>query len=268
MSAFHFTLRAPTPFRLDLSPLLPERLLGMSEAEIAALPAASGRHAPRLGDLFAIRLGDEPELVLEGTDCRCDRIGYAMSGGKIRCEGEAGFELGRKMSGGRIEVAGSTGPFAASGLRGGEIVIEGAAGDFLGAPRPGETEGMAGGVVLVRGQAGARAADRLRRGLMVIEGGCGDYAGARMIAGTLVVLGPAGAMAGYLMRRGTLFAPARDLPPTFVETAPTGAVFRALLARTLASLSPRAAEFVAGGSFRRFAGDLAALGKGEAFVAA
>jgi formylmethanofuran dehydrogenase subunit C len=265
MSAFCLTLRAPAPARLDLSALLPERLTSLSEAEIAALPLGEGLVC---GDLFRIRRGDEPSLVLEGTDERCDRIGAGMTAGEIRCEGEAGAELGRHMRGGRLLVAGGAGPFAASGLRGGEIVIAGRAGEGLGAPRMGESEGMAGGLVIVRGGAGARAGDRMRRGVLVIEGECGDFAASRMIAGTLILTGRAGRLPGYLMRRGTLIAPALDLPPTFVETGESSSVFRALLARHLAPLSPAAAALLARPRLRRFMGDLAALGLGEALLAA
>lgn len=268
MSAFRLTLRAAPPCRLDLSALLPERLLGLSEAAIAALPLGEGPDAPRCGDFFRLTRGEAAELILEGTDERCDRIGAGMTAGRIRCEGTAGAELGRFMRGGRIEVGGSAGPFAASGLQGGEILIGGSAGEGLGAPRMGEREGMAGGFVLVRGAAGARAADRMRRGVIVIEGDCGDFAASRMIAGTLIVAGRMGRLAGVLMRRGTLIAPAPALPPTFVETAESGAVFRALLARHLEALSPAAARLLRAPRLRRFMGDLAAPGLGEVLVPA
>ena len=91
-----------------------------------------------------------------------------------------------------------------------------------------------------------------------------------MIAGTVVVCGGAGAMPGSLMRRGTVLlggaVPA--LLPSFVPVGQAeGGVFRALLARALESLSPAAAA-LAQAPARRFAGDMASLGKGEILVAA
>jgi formylmethanofuran dehydrogenase subunit C len=129
-------------------------------------------------------------------------------------------------------------------------------------------QGMRGGLIIVRGRAGDRAGDRMRRGIIVIEKDAGDYAGSRMIAGTLAVLGSTGRLPGYLMRRGSLFlAEPPSLSPTFL---PCGA-FQFGFARVFADhLKPqsRAAARLLRGSFERYAGDMAVLGKGEVLVAA
>jgi formylmethanofuran dehydrogenase subunit C len=71
------------------------------------------------------------------------------------------------------------------------------------------------------------------------------------------------------MRRGTVLlgGEAPKLLPTFVPVreAP-GGVFAALLARTLGAVSPGAAA-LARMPARRFAGDMASLGKGEILLA-
>ena len=130
----------------------------------------------------------------------------------------------------------------------------------------GESAGMRGGFVIVRGSAGARAGDKLRRGTIVIEGDAGEYAGSRMIAGTLIVCGTAGALPGYLVRRGTLvLSRPAALPPTFIDCGVHELVALRLLSAFLEPSSARAASLLRK-DLRRFAGDMAVLGKGEIFM--
>jgi formylmethanofuran dehydrogenase subunit C len=263
MTALRFTLRAEPAQRLDLSPLTPDRLRGLDRAAIERLPLNTTRAPVVVADLFRIRPGDPEEIIIEGGSARLDKLGAGMSGGSLLLDGDAGLHVGLAMSGGTLAIRGSTGPFAASGLKGGVLEIAGDAGDDLGGPLPGQRTGQRGGVVVVRGSTGDRAGDRMRRGVMIVEGGAGEAAGCRMIAGTLVICGQAGGLAGYLMRRGTLVLGQGAQPlPTFVPTGPAGAVFARLLGRALRPFSRRAARLIAAPS-RRFAGDMAALGKGE-----
>ena len=147
--------------------------------------------------------------------------------------------------------------------------IGGDAGDFLGGPLAGETEGMAGGVDPRRAAAGARAGDRMRRGFILIEGEAGDYAGSRMIAGTLAIGGRAGALPGYLMSRGTILLAggAAEMAPTFLDCGAFELVAARLIAAHVETISARLGAAFRG-PLRRYAGDLAALGKGEIFVKA
>ena len=264
------TLRERPGQRLDLSGLVPERLAGLSEAEILRIDVHTSRRGAVVGDLFRLRMGDGASaIVIEGSCDRLDRIGEAMTAGGIIVEGDAGARLGRRMTGGHVTVRGSAGPWAASAMKGGMIEISGNAGDRLGGPLAGETAGMRGGMVLVHGEAGERAGDRLRRGTIVVEGGAGAYAGSRMIAGTLVVLGRAGPMPGYLMQRGTIVIGERaaEMSPTFVDCGVHALVAMRLLADFLGGHSVRAGR-LARRPLRRFAGDTAVLGRGEIFVPA
>lgn len=266
MAGVRLTLKEAPPQRLDFSALRPDALAGLDAAAIERLPLAAGGAKPVVGDLFRVRPGSEPDLAIEGGSQRFDHLGAGMAGGTLLVEGDGGICAGRAMTGGRLTIRGSVLHWAAAGLRGGALEITGDVGDFLGGARAGEATGMAGGVVLVRGSAGARAADRMRRGLLVIEGKAGGHLASRMIAGT-VVCAAAGAQPGVLMRRGTLLLGAAAVGPTFVPTglAEDGAFLR-LLARTLRPLSERAAA-LAGAVARRFAGDMATLGKGEILLA-
>lgn len=266
MSALTLILRFPPPQRVDLSALTPARLAGKSLAEIAALPIHTTRAPLLVGDLFALKDGERGTIVFEGGGERLDRIGAGLDAGAIRVIGAVGVEAGRGMSGGALTIEGHAGAYAGSGLRGGVLRIAGDAGERLGGPRAGETEGMNGGLIHVAGSAGERAGDRLRRGFVLVEGAAGDYAGSRMIAGTLAIGGKAGALPGYLMNRGTILLAGgcEQLAPTFGDCGVHGLTAARLLASYVETYSPSLA-----GAFRqplrRYAGDLAALGKGEIF---
>jgi len=261
------TLERRPDQRLDASALIPDRLAGMTATQIAAIELQTTRIRVTAGDVCRIRMGDPQQVRLEGACDRLDLIGHGMTGGAIVVESDAGAQAGRLMAGGRLTVAGSAGPWAGSGMTGGVVEIAGSAGERLGGPLAGETAGMRGGVIVVRGDAGERAGDRMRRGTILVEGGAGAFAGSRMIAGTLIVRRRAGAHPGYLMRRGTLVLAegAEALPPTFVDCGVHDLVAQRLLAAFVATYSTRSARIFRD-PLRRFAGDMAVLGKGEAFV--
>ncbi len=105
----------------------------------------------------------------------------------------------------------------------------------------------------------------MRRGLILIEGLAGRYLGSRMIAGTVIAMGGAGAYPGYMMRRGTVIVDgaAPEMAPSFTDCGRQELTFLRLVARELAGLgAPRhTARLIA--PVRRYAGDMAVLGKGE-----
>jgi formylmethanofuran dehydrogenase subunit C len=259
------TLKHEPNQRLDLSPLVPQLLIGKSAKDIAAIELQTTREKLTAGDIFKIRTGGVQSIRFEGGSSRLDNIGLQMKAGEIIAEGDCGKSLGRGMSGGNIVTYGDCGPFAGSAMSGGRLEIAGDVGSFLGAPLEGEMEGMTGGLLIVRGKAGERAGDRLRRGTMVIEGSAGDFPGSRMIAGTLIVVGGCGRLPGYLMRRGTIvLAEAPELATTFVNCGAHELAFAGVFSNLLRPES-RVAARLFGRPLMRFAGDMAALGKGEIF---
>ncbi len=267
MKPLTFRLRAAPEQRLDLSPLNAAGVAGKSLRDIAAIALQTSRQPASAGDVFAISGADPQHILFEGGSERFDGVGEGMSGGSILVEGEVGARAGRLMSGGRLVVKGDVGAYAASGMSAGAIEIAGNAGERLGGPLAGELAGMSGGLVVLRGDAGERAGDRLRRGALIIEGDAGQAAGARMAAGTLIILGAVGAHAGYLMRRGTMILgqTGGGLDPSFLDCGVQDLVILRLLAKFIASASPRAAALLRA-PMRRFAGDMAVLGKGEVFI--
>ena len=267
MSSLTFTLREAPAQRLDLSPLISQNLAGKTVAEIELIEVGTTRVRVTAGDIFRIREGDPDAILIEGGAERFDRVGMGMTGGSIRVEGHVGVEAGRLMSGGHLTIRGDAGPFAGSGMKGGTLKIEGDAGERLGGSLSGETVGMSGGVLHVRGDAGPRAGDRLRRGFILIEGRAGAYAGSRMIAGTLAIGGKSGDLPGYLMGRGTILLGqgATLFSPTFGDCGEHDLVAARLLADYIAQVSAKLARLFRR-PLRRFAGDLAALGKGEIWL--
>jgi formylmethanofuran dehydrogenase subunit C len=262
------TLKQEPGQRLDLTPLVPHLLAGKLPKEIVEIELQTTRETITVGDTFKIRPGGADSIRFEGGSSRLDNIGKDMKSGEIVVEGNCGKSPGRNMSGGNLVAMGDCGPFAGSAMSGGRIEIAGDAGGFLGAPLEGEMEGMTGGLLIVRGNAGERAGDRLRRGTIVIEGSAGDYPGSRMIAGTLIVLGECGMLPGYLMRRGTIMlANPQELGPAFVDCDAHDLAFAKLFSGLLRSES-RAAARLLSRPLIRFAGDMAALGKGEIFFPA
>jgi formylmethanofuran dehydrogenase subunit C len=269
MKPLVLVMRTSPQQRLDLSPLVPHRLAGKTAAEIGKLELQTGRERVTVADVFRLRGSDTTHIRIERATDRLDQIGQELSGGEIVVEGDAGNQAGRLMRGGRLIVKGSAGHWTASGMRNGYVEIAGSVGDRLGGPLAGETAGMRGGVAVVRGDVGERAGDRLRRGTIIVEGRAGAHAGSRMIAGTLVLRGRAGRLPGYLMRRGTivLAADCDELSPTFVDCGVHDLVAMRLMAAFVKNHSGAAAAALRL-PLRRFAGDMAVLGKGEIFAAA
>lgn len=263
------TLRGRPPGRLSLDGVLPERVAGLTAADIAGRPLRHGNRLGSLGDWFDVGIapGADDRLVIAGDGERLDDIGAGMGQGEIVVEGNAGACAGLAMTGGRLLIAGSAGHGAATAMRGGELRIDGDAGDQLGGALPGEGFGMHDGIVIVAGAAGRGVGDRMRRGLIVVAGAAGAFCGARMSAGTIVVGGGLGDHPGVAMRRGSLFAlgAVTRLPPSFADCGIHELAVQHILSRFLAKrgLHEMADKVV---PLRRWFGDLAERGKGEIFA--
>jgi formylmethanofuran dehydrogenase subunit C len=267
MKPLVLALRDRPDQRLDLSRLTPDLLAGLSAADIAGIELQTTRARATVGDVFRVRAGDPQRIRIEDSCDRLDRVGHEMIGGEILVEGDVGVQAGRAMAGGRLIINGHAGPFAASAMRGGYLEISGDAGDMLGAPLAGEMAGMRGGLVVVRRNVGERAGDRMRRGMIVVEGRAGEFAGSRMIAGSLLIGREAAGFPGYLMRRGTIVLGegCAELSPTFLDCGVHELVALRLMRAFVAPHSARIAKLLAR-PLRRFAGDMAVLGKGETFL--
>ncbi len=267
MSGFRFTLRHTPALRVDLRGITPTALAGLTPAEVERQPLGCGNATLALAEFFSVQADASTDALTFDADlARFDRVGWQMTGGRIRVEGSVGHHAGGCMSAGELIVDGHTGLLAACEMAGGTFTVGGNVDDFAASTLPGSMDGMRGGRFVVKGSAGARFGDRMRRGTAIVFGDTGDFLASRMVAGTIAVGGRTGTHAGYGMRRGSIvFAtepPPSRLSPTFVAAIAPVDVFWQLLARDLArDAGPFAG--LAGRRIERHLGDLAADGKGE-----
>ena len=269
MSRLTLKLKSRPESRVDLSGLIPVLAAGTTTRTLEQLPLSSSDKPMRLGDIFAISGTAGDDIAIEGGSDRLDGVGAGMRAGSITIDGDTGANTGMGMRGGKLEIRGSAGPFLASGMKGGIIHVSGSAGDYAGAVSAGHRFGMTGGNVIIDGNIGARAGDKMRRGLILVRGHTGDSAGSRMIGGTIVAESGFGATPGQLMRRGTLIGPRVErLLSTFADCGLHELVILSVMSRAwtreLGALAPKPFPAVV----RRFAGDLAAIGKGEVLLTA
>lgn len=248
--------------------LSPDRVAGLSEAEVGRLSLRVGGEEAELGELFRVRGRGSEEVRIEGDADRVKRIGEGMSRGRIIVEGGVGMHAGAGMRGGVLEVRGDADAWAGAEMTGGLLRIGGDAGDHLGAVYPGSPRGMNRGVVLVGGRAGRLVGERMRRGIIAIRGPAGDYPGFDLIAGSLVLCAGAGMRPGAGMRRGSLisFEPL-ELLPTFRYAGTYRPDFLRVLFGTLRDAYGFEVEPARlAGAYRRHSGDFTELGRGEILV--
>jgi len=269
MSGLTFRLKAAPEERLDVSELTPRRLASLSQGEIERIVVGSTKRQARVGDVFTLggRPGDS--VRFENGSGHLDFVGSRLDEGTVFVDGDVGDYAGREMSGGRLDIRGDARAFLASGLRGGLVTVRGSAGSQVGAQRAGDKFGMAGGIVVIEGHAGDRIGDRMRRGTIIVRGRCGAIAGTRMLGGTIWTDQGFGPNPGLLMRRGTLIGPnVEKRLATFVDTGRHELVILRVLSRYLAAtLGPLAPRPITG-PVRKYAGDLATIGKGELLIPA
>ena len=250
MSGLTFRLKGTLDERIDAAELTPRRLAKLSQGEIERIVVGSTKRQLKVGDVFAVggRPGDS--VTFESGSNRLDFVGSRLEEGSVIVEGDVGDYAGREMSGGRLDIRGDAGAYLASGTKGGIVTVKGSAGNQVGAQRAGDKFGMMGGIVVIEGHAGDRVGDRMRRGTIWTDQGFG-------------------ANPGLLMRRGTLIGPnVEKLLATFVDTGKHDLVILRVLSRYLAAtLGPLAPRPITG-PVRKYAGDLATIGKGELLIAA
>lgn len=266
MSHLTLKLKSAPAIRIDLSGLSPALAAGSSASALALLTIAP---ATRLGDLFAITGTTGGDMTITGSTDRIDGIGAGLTSGTLTVEGDAGANAGLAMRGGKLIIHGNAGPYLASGMKAGIIHVTGQAGDFAGGVASGKRFGMTGGSVIIDGNIGTRAGDKMRRGLILVRGKTGEAAGSRMVGGTIVAEGGFGPHAGQLMRRGTMIGPKVErMSSTFADCGLHELVILAIMSRAWAhDLGPLAPKPLPA-KVRRFAGDLASIGKGEILLTA
>jgi formylmethanofuran dehydrogenase subunit C len=263
--AVTLSLRAGVEGRIDLGGISPDRLVVLSESEIAALPVWVGRRACALGEVFDVK-GERSACVRVDGDCSAvDGLGAGMTGGELIVTGGAGARVGAGLRGGHIQVVGNAGDDAGVGMSGGVLRVHGDVGHRVGAGAAGAAKGMTGGEIVVSGSAGVEAAARARRGLVVVMGDVGPDSARAMIAGSLVVFGRVGANPGSGNKRGSVVAlGGLTVPETYAyactfEPPHLRLTLTYLRRRYGLAIGDRAVH----GRYRRYCGDAGVPGKGE-----
>jgi len=268
MSALTLTLKTRPDQRVDMSPLVCQKLENLDPAQIGAIKLHCGKKKLRVDELFTISGFDTKHILIKNSFAKLDYIGKDLEDGIIHVEGDAGAYCGMGMKSGVIKVFGNTGLYAGCEMKKGQLEIDGNAGDFLGGALAGNKMGMKGGLILVKGNAGDRVGDHLRRGTILIEGNVGDYCGSRMIAGTIAVMGHTGKFLGHSMRRGTLLLwNTPKLSASFNDCGSHTLAFLPMLFNSFKGLNSRFAENeIAFNRVQRYAGDMAEIGRGEVLI--
>jgi formylmethanofuran dehydrogenase subunit C len=259
-----------TTIPVEAECITPNGLAGKTLGEITALLVQHGNAQVALGEFFRVD-GDaaDQRLVLEGDCSRVKWVGAGMTSGSLTVEGNVGMHVGAEMRGGTIEVKGNAGDWVGAEMRGGGIRVRGNAGHLVGAGYRGSRLGMRGGVILIDGAAGNEVGNGMRRGFIAVGGNVGDFAGVSMIAGTLFLFGKPGVRLGAGLKRGTVavFGDQPQLLPTFRFACVYQPVFLRVYFRHLHNAGFTVADDFTSRSYRRYCGDLVALGKGEILIA-
>jgi formylmethanofuran dehydrogenase subunit C len=249
---------------VDAGVLRPDRLAGLSRAEIERLELRHGNRVVQVGELFDVSGAAQDELHLEGH-ARLQGVGSGMTAGRLTVSGSAGDRAGARMQGGELVVEGDAGDFAGAGMRGGRLAIRGSVGRRLGGELGGAR--MRGGEILVHGDAGEEAGAGLRRGLIAVGGRAGAGAGVLALAGTIVVLGGLAAHPGLAMRRASIVAaPPVTPPPTYALACSYRPPFLSICLRRLRALGLSVGDEWLTGRYARWSGDRLDLGRAEILV--
>lgn len=258
------TLKDQPHVPLEVEVLTPDRLGGLTLAEVAALPVHLGKRQLRVDDFFRVD-GEPGEYIeLRGDLRKVKWIGRGMTRGRISIIGDVGMHLGAFMKGGSIEVRGNAGDWVGGEMTGGLIHVHGNAAGQVGSAYRGSMSGMNRGTILIEGSAGIEIGMRMKRGIIAVKGPVRDFAGLQMKGGTLFLMGGAEIRTGAWMTRGTIVTlkPLR-LMPTFSYACNYDPTFLRMYARHLGPLGFDIPCDPNKGAYLRYTGDASVPGKGE-----
>lgn len=248
MSGLVVRLTAPLTAPADFASVLAGSWAGLAAGEVARRPVVvAGRGEVPLGEVCEVTGEPNGTARFAGDFRQAVRLGADMAEGRVVVEGGVGDEVGLGMAGGSIEVRGDAGARA-------------------GGADPEAHRGMTGGELVVRGSAGESAGALMRRGLLAVGGALGHHAGVGMIAGSIVAFGAIGPAAGLWSKRGSVVVLGGEvaIPPTYRYACTYQPIhLRLLLIRLKARYGLAVEGRHLSGSYRRYSGDLAELGKGE-----
>lgn len=252
---------------LEAEVIRPDRFAKLGRSEVGSLTVYHGKRQFRLDEFFDVEGEPSEHILLRGDLSRVRWIGRAMTRGTIQVHGSVGMHLGAYMRGGKIDVQGDAGDWVGAEMKNGEIRISGNAGGQIGGAYRGSSSGMKNGLIHVQGTAGLEVGVRMRRGTIVIGQLVRDFAGLQMKGGTIVLLNGAELRTGAWMSRGTIISlRPLQLMPTFACAGEFESPFINVLGREMNARGIEIPYHRQHGSYLRYLGDKAVLGKGEILV--
>jgi formylmethanofuran dehydrogenase subunit C len=261
------TLKQQPNVPLEAESICPDRMLGLANDAVRALPIFLGKRQRRLDDFFDVDGADSDHIELHGDLSKVKWIGHGMTSGRITIKGNAGMHLGSQMKGGVIEVSGNASDWIGAEMTNGLIRVAGNAGGQVGAAYRGSLAGMKGGTILIGGTAGLEIGMRMKRGIIAVTGPVRDFAGLQMKGGTIFLGSGAEIRTGAWMFRGTIVSlKPIQLLPTFAHASAYTPTFLRIYAKHLQTLGVSIPVASSLGSYQRYTGDNCVPGRGEIFV--
>ena len=262
---FHLKQQPTVPLEAEV--ISPDKVGGLSNAEIGALTVYHGKRQVPLSEFFDVEGERSDELEIHG-DCNKVRwIGREMTKGSITIHGNAGMHLGAYMKNGRIEVHGDGSDWIGAEMKNGFIHVHGNAGGQIGAAYRGALSGMKNGTIIVDGSAGLEVGMRMRRGTIILGGVARDFCGLQMKGGTIILREGAEIRTGAWMQRGTIISlKPLQMMPTFSYSNDFNPTFLNVYARQLKDIGVDLPFERSAGTYQRYAGDHSVPGKGEILV--
>ena len=95
----------------------PDRMVGLANEAIRALPVYLGKRQCRLDEFFDVDGESSDQLEIHGDAAKVKWIGRDMTRGRIKIHGNAGMHLGAYMKGGTIEVTGNGSDWIGGNMR-------------------------------------------------------------------------------------------------------------------------------------------------------
>jgi formylmethanofuran dehydrogenase subunit C len=239
--------------------LTPDFISGKSLREIELTQVWEGNRKIKLGSLFKVEgeIGNSPNdcnIKIAGDVTAVRRIGYGMSSGSIRIDGNAGMYLGEEMQGGTITVAGNSGSWLGTQMHAGQIEVKGTAGDSVGGSVRGGTRGMRGGTITIHGDCGTEVGAWMQDGIVRIRGECDIYAGIHMKNGTILAERNCQGRVGAQMTGGRI-----------IVLGNTGGILPSFQCEEIRERAKAGEEEILG-PFYVFSGDVNERGKGQLLV--
>lgn len=161
MSLITFTAKALTR-AVDCRALTPAALQGKSAAEIGQLALAANL---KVADAFDITVDDSvtaSQLLFKKTTAQHHYLGFAMNGGRLTIDGDAGDFVAAQLQNGIVLCKGNVGARAGDRMRRGMLLIEGNAGDYCAAD-------MMAGTLGVLGSTGQYLGYGMKRGTVLLK---------------------------------------------------------------------------------------------------